>query len=158
TFVPDGFQMPRDREAFSSTMDTADEGYFQTMGIHLLRGRGFLASDTAAAPRVAVVNEHFARHYWPHADALGQRIRLDGRTGPSVEIVGVTPTLKYQEDVQRPIDFVYLPLAQHPVPRMVLLLRSSGDPLRLVESVKDAVRALDANLPVVEMRTYEDIY
>src|SRR5580704_6211621 len=45
-FVPDGFQMPRDRENFSSTMDTIDEGYFETMGIPILRGRGFLASDT----------------------------------------------------------------------------------------------------------------
>ena len=57
--------MPRDRENFTSTMDTVDEGYFETMGIPILRGRGFLASDTADAPRVAVVNEQFAKHYWP---------------------------------------------------------------------------------------------
>ena len=71
-FVPDGFQMPRDRENFSSTMDTVDEGYFETMGIPILRGRGFLASDTADAPRVAVVNEQFAKHYWPGARCGGQ--------------------------------------------------------------------------------------
>ena len=76
-FVPDGFQMPRDRENFRSTMDTVDEGYFETMGIPILRGRGFLASDTAEAPRVAVVNEQFAKHYWPGADAVGKHIRLD---------------------------------------------------------------------------------
>ena len=70
-FVPDGIQMPADRENFSSTMDTVDEGYFQTMGIPILRGRGFLKSDTADAPRVAVVNERFAKHYWPGADAVG---------------------------------------------------------------------------------------
>src|SRR6266446_966820 len=64
-FVPEGLQMPRDRENFNSTMDTVDEGYFETMGIPILRGRGFLASDTADAPRVAVVNEQFAKHYWP---------------------------------------------------------------------------------------------
>src|SRR5580658_3279075 len=56
SFVPDGFQMPPDRENFSATMDTVDEGYFETMGITILRGRGFQASDTAEAPRVAVVN------------------------------------------------------------------------------------------------------
>ncbi len=53
-------------------MDTVDEGYFETMGIPILRGRGFLASDTAEAPRVAVVNEQFAKHYWPGAGCSGQ--------------------------------------------------------------------------------------
>ncbi len=53
---------------------------------------------------------------------------------------------------------MYLPLAQHPVARMVLLLRSSGDPLQLVQAVKDVVRALDPNLPMLETRTYEDLY
>src|SRR5712671_2585479 len=78
-FVPDGFQMPRDRENFNSTMDTVDEGYFETMAIPILRGRGFLASDTADTPRVAVVNDQFAKHYWPGSDAVGKHIRLDGR-------------------------------------------------------------------------------
>ncbi|HEY3204513.1 MAG TPA: ABC transporter permease [Thermoanaerobaculia bacterium] len=157
-FVPDGFQMPRDRENFTSTMDTVDEGFFETMRIPIMRGRGFLASDTADAPRVAVVNEQFAKHYWPDADAVGKRIRLDSGTGTPVEIVGVAQTIKYRETSERPTDFVYMPLAQHPVARMVLLLRSSGDPLELVKRVKDVVRMLDANLPISEMRTYEDLY
>ncbi len=84
--------MPRDRENFTSTMDTVDEGFFETMEIPILRGRGFLASDTAETPRVAVVNEQFAKHYWPGADALGKRIRLDSATGTPVEIVGVAQT------------------------------------------------------------------
>ena len=81
--------MPRDRENFTSTMDTVDEGYFETMGVPIVRGRGFLASDTADAPRVAVVNEQFAKHYWPGADAVGKHIRLEKRGGAPVEIVGV---------------------------------------------------------------------
>jgi predicted permease len=156
-FVPDGFEMPRDRENFTSTMDTVDEGFFETLRIPVVRGRGFLASDTADAPRVAVVNEHFARHYFPGADAVGKHIRLNSRTGTPVEIVGVAQTIKYRSG-ERPIDFVYLPLAQHPVARMVLLLRSSGDPLQLVESVKDVVRTLNPNLPMLETRSYEDLY
>src|SRR5713101_3902016 len=126
-FVPDGFQMPRDRENFNSTMDTVDEGYFETMGIPILRGRGFLASDTADAPRVAVVNEQFGKHYWPGADAVGKHIRLDSRVGTLVEIVGVAQTIKYQNTIERPMDFVYMPLTQHPIARMTLMLRSSGD-------------------------------
>jgi len=157
-FVPDGFQMPRDRENFNATMDTVDEGYFETMGIPILRGRGILASDTAEAPRVAVVNEQFAKHYWPDTDVLGKHIRLDNRAGTPVEIVGVAQTIKYRNPSERPMDFVYMPLAQHPIARMVLLLRSSGDPLQLVKSVKDVVRTLNPNLPMLRTRTYEDLY
>jgi predicted permease len=157
-FVPEGFQMPRDRENFSSTMDAVDEGYFETMGIPILRGRRFLASDTADAPRVAVVNEQFAKHYWPGGDAVGQHIRLDSRAGTLVAIVGVAQTIKYQGVFEKPIDFVYLPLAQHPIARMTLMLRSSGDPLQLVQSVKDVVRTLDPNLPMLHTMAYEDFY
>ena len=157
-FVPDGFQMPRDRENFTSTLDTVDEGYFETMGIPIMRGRGFRASDTADGPRVAVVNEQFAKHYWPAADAVGKHIRLDSRAGTPVEIVGVAQTIKYQGTVEKPMDFVYMPLAQHPIARMVLMLRSSGDPLQLVQPVKNVVRALDPNLPMLQTRSYEDLY
>jgi macrolide transport system ATP-binding/permease protein len=157
-FVPDGFEMPRDRENFTSTMDTVDEGYFATIGVPIVRGRGFLASDTADAPRVAVVNEQFAKHYWPGADAVGKRIRLEKRDGAPVEVIGVAQTIKYRSTSEKPIDFVYLPLAQHPVPRMVLLTRSSGDPLQWVQPVKEVVRALDPNLPMLQTRSYDDLY
>jgi predicted permease len=157
TFVPDGFTMPPDRANFASTMDTIDEGYFATMGIPILRGRAFLATDTADAPRVAIVNAHFAKHYWPGGDAVGKHIRLDNSAGVPVEIVGVAETIKYQT-MTDPIDFVYMPLAQHPVARMVLMLRSSGDPLQLVQPVKDAVYSLDPNLPLLQTRAYEEYY
>ncbi|MGD0425402.1 MAG: ABC transporter permease [Candidatus Acidiferrales bacterium] len=157
TFVPDGFTMPPDRANFTSTMDTIDEGYFQTMGVPILRGRAFLATDTADAPRVAIVNAHFAKHYWPGGDAVGKRIRLDNSAGAPVEIVGIAETIKYQT-MSDPMDFVYMPLAQHPVARMVLMLRSSGDPLQLVQPVKDAVRSLDPNLPLLHTQAYEEFY
>jgi predicted permease len=157
-FVPEGLETPRDRENFNSTMDTVDEGYFETMGIPILHGRGFLASDTADARRVAVVNEHFAKHYWPAGDAVGKHIRLESRSGTLVEIVGVAETIKYQTIFQKPIDFLYMPLAQHPIARMTLMLRSSGDPQELVPSVRDVVRGLDPNLPMLHTMAYEDFY
>lgn len=157
-FVPDGFHMPRDRESYTAAMDAVDEGFFETMAVPILRGRGFLASDTADAPRVAVVNEQLAQHYWPGADPVGKRIRLDHRGGTPVEIVGVARTIKYRSPTEKPTDFVYLPVAQHPRERMVLLLRTTGDPLQLADPVRDVVRALDSDMPVVELRTYEDLY
>ena len=157
-FVPERFQMPRDRPNFIAAMDSVDEGFFPTMGVAILRGRGFLTSDAAGAPRVAIVNEQFAKHYWPHGDAIGQHFRLDSAIGPAVEIVGVAQTVKYRQTFEPPTDFVYLPLAQHPFPRMLLLLRSAGDSRQLVEPLKDVVRALDVNLPILETRTYADVY
>ncbi len=157
SFVPDGFTMPPERENFTATMDTIDQGYFETLGIAILRGRSFLATDTADAPRVAIVNAHFAKHYWPGGDAVGKYIHLDNSAGVPVEVVGVAETIKY-ETMTDPVDFVYMPLAQHPVARMVLMLRSSGDPLQLVQPVKDAVHSLDSNLPLLQTRAYEEFY
>jgi len=158
-FVPDSFPMPPGRQNFTSMMDTVDEGYFATMGIPILRGRGFLASDNPETPRVAVVNDYFAKHYWPAGNAVGQHIRLDSPTGTPVEIVGVAQTIKYQDVTQeKPVDFLYLPLSQHPISRIYLMLRSTGDPAQLVPSVKEAVRSLDPNMPMLQTRAYQDLY
>jgi macrolide transport system ATP-binding/permease protein len=157
-FVPEGFQMPRGRESFASSMDTVDEGYFETMGVPIQRGRGFRASDTADAPRVAVVNARFASHYWPNVDPVGKRLWLDRRSGAPVEIVGVAETIKYGEGPGGREDFLYLPLAQRPVPRLVLLVRSAGDPLQVLPPVKDVVRALDPNMPMLQVMPYEELF
>ena len=157
-FVPEAFQMPRDRVNFSSPMNTVDEKFFDTMRIPILRGRGFLPSDTADTPRVAIVSEQFAKHYWPNADVVGKHIRLENAGGMPLEIVGVVRTIKYQDTRERPMDMVYMPLSQHPLSRMTLLVRSSGDPLQLIQPLKDAVRTLDANLPMLQTRAYEDLY
>ncbi|HMD35669.1 MAG TPA: ABC transporter permease, partial [Vicinamibacterales bacterium] len=142
-FVPDGYTMPRDRESFAAPLDTVDEGFFAAMGVQILQGRAFARSDTAASTRVAIVNEQFARHYWPDASAVGQHLRVDNgagngpadRGGPRelLEIVGVAQTVKYRQTFEKPMDFVYVPLAQHPGPRMVLLMRSAGDPHQLID-------------------------
>jgi len=157
-FVPEGFQMPRDRENFTSALNTVDEGYFGTMGITILRGRGFLASDTEDAPRVAIVNEQLAKHYWPGGDAVGKHIRLENSTGTPVEIVGVVQTIKYANTFEKPTDFAYMPLAQHPLARMILIARTTGEPMQLVPSVREVVRSLDPNLPMLHTMAYEDLY
>jgi predicted permease len=158
TFVPEGFEMPRDRESFAAMTGTVDSDYFETMGVPILRGRAFRTSDREDSPRVAVVNEAFAKHYWPNADPVGRRIRLGGARGVPVEIVGVAHTIKYQSGSDLHTDFLYMPLSQHPVAGMTLLVRSSGNPLDLVPAVRDVVRGLDANLPMMQTRAYEDLY
>lgn len=156
-FVPEGVQLQADRESLVAAMDAVDEGFFAAMEIPILRGRGFLATDTAETPWVAVVNDHLARRYWPDGDAVGRRIRLDRRGGTPVEIVGVARTVAYRSPGETPIEFVYLPLAQHPIARMALLVQTTGDPLQLAGPVREIVRALDPDLPILETRTYQDL-
>jgi len=158
TFVPENFDMPRDRDVLASQMDTVDEGYFGTLGIQIVRGRDFHRADDEGAPRVAIVNQHFAQHYWPNADPVGRRIRLGGRAGEPVEIVGVAQDIHYGDTFGRATDFVYMPVAQHPVARLVLMVRSEGDALQLLEPLQEVVRSLDPNMPLLRTLSYAELY
>lgn len=158
SFVPEGTPLPPGRDAFTSAMDTIDEGFFDSLAIPIVAGRAFLASDTKDTPPVAIVNEHFASHWWPDGDAVGKRIRIGGRDGTPVEVVGVAKTVQYHDGSKPPLDFVYLPLAQRPVARMTLLLRASGEPLALVPVLKELVRGLDPNMPLIDTRSYMALY
>lgn len=158
TILPEGYRFPAGQESADMFASTVDENYFDTGGIRILRGRGFMATDTASSPRVAVVNQEVAKNYWPGQDAIGKRFRLDNRNGPWVEIVGVAKTIKYLWIAEPPTEFVYLPLAQHPRQRMTLLAESFGDPASLAAPLREVVHGLDANQPIYDVRTYDDYY
>ena len=72
----DGFELPRGKKAPPEFGAYVSDGYFRTMGIPILAGRGFLESDRENTPLVAVVNEHMAKHYWPKGDAVGRRFHV----------------------------------------------------------------------------------
>lgn len=105
--VPEGFQLERGQEAITTFDSVVSEGYFHTMGISIVQGRGFVESDQVNTPAVAVVNEQFAHHYWPDQNPLGKRFHLQNSTGELIEIVGVTKTTKYLSINEAPLDFVY---------------------------------------------------
>jgi predicted permease len=157
SLVPEGYQLPKDRNSVTVFADTVDDHFFDTMAVPIVRGRGFRQIDRAAAPLVAVVNEALARHYWPNRDAIGKRFQLDAK-GPWVEIVGVAKTGKYLWIGEAPTEFLYLPLAQHPRSRMILVAQSFGDAAGLVAPLRDMVRRLDANQPVYDVRTMTDFF
>jgi putative ABC transport system permease protein len=158
SIVPEGYQLPQGKETVDAFGNTVGEGYFDTAGIRIVRGRGFRVTDTASSPRVAVVNEELAKRYWPNQDPLGKRFRLVDRNGPWVEIVGVAKTIKYLWIAEPPMEFLYLPLAQRPKPRMTLLAQSTGDARNLVGPLREVVRGLDANQPMYNVRTYDEFY
>ena len=96
------------------------------MGVRILRGRRFLATDRADTPLVAVVNAHFAEHYWPEQDALGKRFHVGEATGPMAEVVGIAENGKYVWTSEPPLDFVYLPYTQHETPALTVIAESSA--------------------------------
>jgi predicted permease len=155
--IPEGYQLPQGTEAVSTLSASVSDGYFATTGVAIVQGRQFAATDRADSPPVAIVNEFFARKYYPHG-AVGKRFRLLGPDNHSVEIVGVARQAKYVFPVEPPLEFVYLPLSQNPRPAMTLLLHTigpSGDP---AGPLREMVRKLDPGLPIVSLRTMEDFF
>jgi putative ABC transport system permease protein len=157
--IPEGYQLPVGQENLSLFSARVDEHYFTTIGIPIVLGRGFREADSTDAPRVAVVNEQFAQHYWPNQDPIGRRFQLRERAGSSwIAIVGVAKTTKYLWLGEPPTEFVYLPYRQNPQSEMVLLTESAGDPSSLVAPLRTVVQALDRTQPIYNVRTMDEFY
>jgi putative ABC transport system permease protein len=146
---------PHDSEPYAEHR-TVSPGYFAAAGAPVLRGRAFTDADDARAPRVVIVNEAFARAFFPEGDALGQRLVVHQEEGP-LEIVGVVADTKNEDFNERPELGFYRPLRQDPWGSLGLLVRAEGDPLALAGAVREQVRALDRELPVYNVRTLRDI-
>ncbi|HEY4843203.1 MAG TPA: ABC transporter permease [Terriglobales bacterium] len=130
--------------------------YFATLSISLVRGRVFSPQDRLKTDRVAIVDETLARRYWPNEDPLGQHINFGDRT-PWMEIVGVVKHAKTSSlEADNTEGYYYLPIAQSPPGMASLVVRSSGaDPESLVSSMSRAVGAVDASLPLYDLKTME---
>jgi len=127
--------------------------YFETLGIPFVRGRDFTAQDREGAPGVVIVNETFARRFWPDEDPIGKRISLRGARGPYLEVIGLVKGGKYITLGEDPRSFMFLPLLQNHETGMTLHVRTSGDPQALMAAVRTEVQSLDANLPLFDIRT-----
>jgi putative ABC transport system permease protein len=122
--------------------------YFNTVGIPLLSGRAFNDQDRAGAPGVAIVNQTFAKTLFPNGDPVGQRLRSDEMNqGRSILIVGVAADVTPEAGAAS-IPAVYAPFSQFPVPGMSLLMRTAGNPLNFVTTIRTQIRALDPNVPL----------
>ena len=157
--VPEGYSLLAGQQAFNVLSHSVSDGYFATMGVRIVRGRGFLATDRADTPPVAVVNAHFAEHYWPKQNALGKRFHLDSATGPMAEVVGIAENGKYVWTSEPPLDFVYLPYTQRERPTLTLIAESSApDASALAPVVREIVRKIDSNMPYSNARTMQDFF
>jgi putative ABC transport system permease protein len=147
---------PGQRPSADIARVTAD--YFKAMGVRVLQGRVFDERDRAEAPPVCIVDETFASTHWPNQTPLGKRVKfgpLDDKTSPWLEVVGVVAHVKnYGVDESSRVE-LYMPYLQNSVGSLTLVVRTANDPSALSASVRQAVKGVDADVPVFSVRTLD---
>lgn len=137
----------------------ATPGYFETMGIPLLRGRDFTFQDTADSQQVVIVSENAAKSFWPNEDPIGKRIKY-GAPDSDAEwrtVVGVTGDVKHA-GVDRDARLeTYRPYSQSPHQFVVVAARTLSDPAAATSAVQQAIWDIDPNLAFYQVRTMNDV-
>lgn len=147
-------------EAPAEVVSIANPGFFKTLGIPVRKGREFSENDTRNSPPVMVITESFARKYFPNDNPIGKHIKVglgDGYTKSDKmrEVVGIVGDIKRQGLTHDSVPEYYLPYSQSTVGPPTLVLRTAGDPSNLIGSVRAEVAALDSNVPVYDVHTYD---
>jgi predicted permease len=130
--------------------------WFETMRVPLRAGRTFDMSDQAQSAPVVVVNERFAREYWPNQNPLSQHVVIGRRPVPA-QVVGVAADVKNRGLEQDPQPQLYLPFSQLPWGNMNLLVRAEVAPASLEPAIRAQIAALDANQPVTKVKTVDEL-
>jgi putative ABC transport system permease protein len=154
--VPPRAQLP------SAAFTPVSAGYFETMGMRLIRGRFFDSTETATSPKVTVVNESLARRLWPGEEAVGKRLKQGWpETPPSVspwrEVTGVVADVKFNGVTADTPMQAYLPLVHEPSRSLAIIARTAGDPAALGPAIEGVVQQLNKDLPLFQIRTMDDM-
>ncbi len=153
---PEGQAPARVARVPEAMLGSVGLNYFASMGIPLIAGRDFTAQDKKDAPSVAIINETFARRFWPGQSAVGKRFHV-GSEGPLVEVIGVARDGKYFSLSEEPRPFIYRPLLQSYIGDAsndgTLIVRTVGDPGAIIAAVRHEIQRLDASLPVFNVKT-----
>jgi predicted permease len=123
------------------------------MEIPLLLGRRFTPRDNEVAPKVVVINDAAARKYFPNANAIGQRFGSSVENNSQLEVVGVLRDAKYDSVRDAAPPTMYVPYLQARAASAIIAVRTAGDPAGATGSVREAVRQVDSNLPMVDVST-----
>jgi len=143
----------------SPNVATVNPGYFAALGMPLISGREFRLSDSMAAPRVAVVNQTFARAYFGDANPLERQFYFSADRSMPVEIVGVVKDGKYADVREEKQRFIFCPYAQHYSAgvggQMTYYVRTAQEPAAVGPELREVVRQADSSLPVFDLKTME---
>jgi predicted permease len=143
----EGRDVRSEREAPPVFTNRVGPGYFATLGLLIVQGRPFEASEHEQELRVAVINQTMARRCWPDENPIGKRFRF-GEREPFLTVVGVARDSRYHQLREAEKQFVYLPLTRYAAGEMTLHVRADGDPAPLLAPVRRAVLALDPSMPL----------
>jgi predicted permease len=132
--------------------------FFHTLGVPVLAGRDFADSDTATSPHVGIINEEFAKRFFPNQNPLGHRIGPDSMDW-EMTIVGVAKDHKYRSIDEEPIPMAWYMYAQIPITgAMHVEMRVRGEPLAILPSARKALQELNPNLPLIQPMTQRAQY
>jgi predicted permease len=139
-------------------MNTVGPDFFHTLGVPVLAGRDFTNADTAASPKVVVINELFAQRFMPNENPLGHTLGGDDPKDQAV-IVGVVKNHKYRSIEEDPIPMMWTAYTQHTtIGEMHIEMRVHGDPLAILPAVRKVVQQFDSNLPLMQPMTQRAQY
>jgi predicted permease len=152
----DGYEA-KEGEDMNPNFNYVAPGFFATLGIPLVAGRDLRDTDVLEAPKVAIVNETFARYFFKGENPVGRRFGLRRQeTGHDIEIVGVVRDGKAGTLREKPLRFVYMPYAQEPsVGGLTFYVRSRVEPASFAARLRAAVRRVDPTLPVTDLKTMD---
>ena len=136
---------------------TVSDGFFAALGVDVRDGRTFTPDDSETAMRVAVVSETLARRYWPSESAVGRRFSFPGDQAGPLTIVGIVSDMKWERVTDEPKAALYLPFAQGDSGAMRVVVRGAQDSETVFAQVRAIVRSLDADTPVDQPRSMEDL-
>ena len=153
-FYIQGGTIPPPGQLPTSNFHFVTPGYFDAMGIPLLRGRDFSPKDNEKSPAVAVISENFAARYWPVSDAIGKQVHLDPAEGGNlVTVIGIVGNTKESGLDSDTTTEIYLPYLQRPIPFMTFVIRTRLAPLSVYSAAVAAIQSIDNTDPVYDVRT-----
>jgi putative ABC transport system permease protein len=157
-FKIEGRPEPPPGQGPSCDVRAVDAGYFQTMGIPLLRGRNFSDLELREKRHVVLINEALARQHFPNEDPIGKRLDVAMFDEPFwAEIIGVVGNVRYDSLVDEPPPAAYFSHSDLTYGFMTLVIRTDGDPVAIAPAVQREIRSLDPNQPVSDVRSMNQV-
>jgi macrolide transport system ATP-binding/permease protein len=152
----EGQQLKRASDAPIVSYERVWPRYFETMGVPLLEGRDFTMRDDKEESRFVIVNEAFARRFWPGQSPIGKRLSRGGPDAPRFEVIGVAKDGKYWTLGEDPRPFVYFPMAREYDSDVALVVHTNVEPQSMINTIRREVERLDANLPLYDIKTMSE--
>jgi predicted permease len=165
--LAEGYQMKPGESLISPLNISVTPGYFEALGIKMVRGRGFDERDNDTAPHVVIVDERLAQHFWPDRDPIGRRMYMPGDPKDLLKVnehtvwitvVGVARTLRYEnlDGSGAPVGAYYFPFSQQPDTGFTFTLKTAADQGSIIRALRGEISRIDSDLAVFDVHSMSD--